>query len=255
MLAQPVHSNVTSQGSTAQATATPAKVSPARDGDSVSTASVQVAQAAAPVNRQTLVKADSRSPVENDNNETSRDTVEVLRVYRHLDGGGLIIEMSNKRYSTLEEIQNADLSRRFTGLVNELAVMANELQNSDIDDTEPNSTDGSATSGPSARIGLLKGQQEVPKRDFIHSFARVAMAQTDVQETSAGIADAVEEFLQFKLSNTPQFAERSIHIRSGRDHAISIEVDGHYYNRIGDVVDPDVRDFLLGMMREWEARH
>jgi len=36
---------------------------------------------------------------------------------------------------------------------------------------------------------------------------------------------------------------------------VRIEVDGHYFDAIGDVIDPDVRDFLLAMMREWEARH
>jgi hypothetical protein len=36
---------------------------------------------------------------------------------------------------------------------------------------------------------------------------------------------------------------------------VRIEVDGHYYDAIDDVVDPDVREFLFAMMREWEARH
>jgi len=31
-------------------------------------------------------------------------------------------------------------------------------------------------------------------------------------------------------------------------------VDNHFYDHIGDIVDPDVRDFLSTMMKEWEAR-
>ena len=70
-----------------------------------------------------------------------------------------------------------------------------------------------------------------------------------------GIAGAVEDFLQFKLSNTPQFATRTIHIRPTHDSGLRIEVDGHSYDSIGDIIDADVREFLFNMMREWEARH
>ncbi|HLY27480.1 MAG TPA: hypothetical protein VKQ72_14140, partial [Aggregatilineales bacterium] len=63
------------------------------------------------------------------------------------------------------------------------------------------------------------------------------------------------DFLQFKLASHPQFSTRSIHIKPGQNQGVRIEVDNHSYDGIGDVVDPDVREFLFSVMREWDARH
>ncbi len=189
-------------------------------------------------------------------NDRNRDAVEVMRVSRHLDGGGLIVEMGGWRFDSAAEIQTEDQARRFTGLVKELALMTRGLSSEESDVAGTDSTD-KPDDVASARIGMLRGQgqTEPPKLSFLPSLGRGGAAKADSQNSSAGIAPAVEEFLQFKLNKTPQFAERSIHIRSGPDHGIRIEVDGHYYDGIGDVVDPDVRDFLSALMREWEARH
>jgi hypothetical protein len=70
----------------------------------------------------------------------------------------------------------------------------------------------------------------------------------------AGIAASVEEFLQARLLGSSEFAQRSIHIRPSLDHGIKIEVDSRYYDSIDEVDDPAIREYLLGMMREWEAR-
>jgi hypothetical protein len=191
-------------------------------------------------------------------NDLPSDAVEVMRVYRDLSDGKLIIQMGDQRYRALDDIKNPDLARRFTGLVRELWNMINNGSGR----TQYATNEGavplpdSSMGGMKSRMGLLTAEQEPPKRDFIQNFARAAMSQSDVkQDNVSGIANAVEEFLQFKLSNTPKFSTRSIHIRPAHDHGVRIEVDGHYFDAIGDVIDPDVRDFLLAMMREWEARH
>jgi len=190
--------------------------------------------------------------------ESSGDAVEVMRIYRDLSDGKLIIQMGDQRYRALDDIKNPDLARRFTGLVRELVSMINtasgrtQTVTGEMPSVPPPNT---SVGGMKSRIGLLTAEPEPPKRDFIQNFTRVAMAQTDIPQESTGIANAVEEFLQFKLANTPQFSARSIHIRPAHDQGIRIEVDGHYFDGIGDVIDPDVRDFLRSLMQEWEARH
>ncbi len=188
------------------------------------------------------------------------DAVEVMRVWRDLSDGRLIIQMGNQRYRTLAEIQNQDLARRFVAVVRELAAMVSNAP-SRITGTQPAAPDASLPAGTSmkTRLGLLSAEPEQPaaKPNVLKQMARSAMGQSNTpkQEEPAGIASAVEDYLQFKLSSTPQFASRSIHIRTSHDHGVRIEVDGHYYDAIGDVIDPDVREFLFAMMREWEARH
>jgi len=196
--------------------------------------------------------------------ELPGDAVEVMRVYRDLSDGRLIVQMGNQRYRSMGEIKNPDLARRFTALVRDLAAMVNagptrnvptvNVKDGAVAVPPPNNSVG----GMKAKIGMLSREPEAPKPNIMKGFAKTITGQPSsptIPEASAGIASAVEEFLQFKLANSPEFAARSIHISTAHDHSIRIEVDGHFYEAIGDVVDPDVRDFLFTMMREWEARH
>lgn len=191
------------------------------------------------------------------------DAVEVMRAWRDLSDGSLIVQMGDQRYRSLAEIQSADLARRFAALVRELNTMAGgaPIRNTN---TVPAIKDsgmvipgpGATTSDMKARLGKLQVPEPEAKPGFIKSITGRGKKEDAKGQQSAphGIADAVETFLQFKLSNTPEFATRSIHIRPTPDHGLRIEVDGHFYEAITDVVDPDVREFLLNMMREWEAR-
>jgi hypothetical protein len=188
------------------------------------------------------------------------DAVEVMRVWRDLSDGSLIIQMGNQRYRTLAEIQNQDLARRFAAVVRELWTLVNNAPTRSTGTQPPAAADSTTAAPPPARKmrpGLLSTPEPDQKPGLLKQMARQAIGQSSTQkpEEPAGIANAVEDYLQFKLSSTPEYASRSIHIRTSHDHGVRIEVDGHYYDAIGDVVDPDVREFLFAMMREWEARH
>ncbi len=193
------------------------------------------------------------------------DAVEVMSVWRDLSDGRLIIQMGNQRYRTLSEIPNADLARRFVAIVRELWAMVNSTaaRSTGAQFAPGESAAGvpppdTPTGSMKARMGLLTADQEQPKPHMLRQVTRSMAGQKPVippPEPPPGIAGSVEDFLQFKLSSTPQFATRSVHIRPAHDQGVRIEVDGHYYDAIDDVVDPDVREFLFAMMREWEARH
>lgn len=197
------------------------------------------------------------------------DAVEVMRVWRDLSDGSLIIQMGDQRYRSLAEIGGTDLSRRFVAVVRELWAMVNNGAGARIASTLPTYEQSGAVplpegsaGGMKARIGLLNQPGEADevksRTGILRQVARTALGQTPTPPTADvrrdGIADAVEEYLQFKLSNTPQFQTRSIHVRPAIDGGVRIEVDGHYYDSVGDVIDADVREFLLNILREWEAR-
>jgi hypothetical protein len=201
------------------------------------------------------------------------DMVEVMRIWRDLGDGSLVIELGGRRYRSINEISNSELVRRFTAVVRELWLMVNNGA-PNRSTTLPNAPSGNAglnagTSGSVSsstggtgslrnRIGILnpppEPEQEVSKpRGLLRGASRQTSTQPEASRRP-GIGDAVEDYLQFKLSSTPQFQARSIHVRPAVDGGIRIEVDGHYYDGVGDVVDADVRDFLLATLREWEAR-
>ena len=68
------------------------------------------------------------------------------------------------------------------------------------------------------------------------------------------IAASIEAFLQHKLSMTPQYATRSIHVRPASHGGVAIEVDGKFYESVGEVEDAAVRAFLSATIEEWQAR-
>jgi hypothetical protein len=151
----------------------------------------------------------------------------------------------------MEEIRSPELVRRFTAVVRELWTMINGASGRSTG-TAPAS--GEAPGGLKARLTKTDTQPQKPGR--LQKITQQIRGQGAAQPTEppSGIADAVEEFLQVRLSTSPQFAARSIHIRPSHDHGVNIEVDGHYYNAIDEVIDADVRDFLFALMKEWEAR-
>lgn len=186
------------------------------------------------------------------------DAVEVMRIYRDLSDGRIIVQINNNNYRALGDIKSPDLARRFTAVVRELWAMINPANAPQTQTGSHPAVAPAEQAKPKSRIGLLNNkpdEEEKPKPNIMRQFARAAMGQSSVTSSEpTGIAGAVEEFLQFKLSNTPSLAMRSIHIRPSPDHGIRIEVDGKSYDGIGDVTDAEVREFLQNMMREWEAR-
>lgn len=184
--------------------------------------------------------------------------VEVMRVWRDLSDGTLLIELDGRRFRSPREIGSAELARRFINVVRELWTMVNTGLPSGASDPVPAANLGAGAVGTSrGRIGPLNTPLPAPEPDLktpgmLRTLGRAAAGQPAARP--AGIADAVEDYLQFKLSNTAQFQQRSIHIRPAFDGGVRIEVDGRSYNGVGDVIDPDVRDFLSATLREWEAR-
>jgi len=69
------------------------------------------------------------------------------------------------------------------------------------------------------------------------------------------IAGAIEAYLQHKLKYTPGYESRNIHVHPAPDGGVSIEVDGKFYDSVGDVDDADVREFLSTTIQEWQQRN
>lgn len=69
------------------------------------------------------------------------------------------------------------------------------------------------------------------------------------------IAGAIEAFLQHKLQFTPEYAGRSIHVHPAPGGGVAIEVDGRFFEAVGDVDDEEIRTFLQTTIQEWQQRN
>jgi hypothetical protein len=68
------------------------------------------------------------------------------------------------------------------------------------------------------------------------------------------VGAAIETFLQHKRAVNGDFPGRAIHVRSAPGGGISIEVDGQFFDSVGDVTDLQVRAYLQQTIEEWQSR-
>ncbi|MFN8373137.1 MAG: hypothetical protein U0694_09725 [Anaerolineae bacterium] len=68
------------------------------------------------------------------------------------------------------------------------------------------------------------------------------------------IAQAIQEYLQYKLRHTPEYSGRSINVSPAAGGGVKIEVDGKFYDAVGDIDDVEVRDFMAKTIEEWQSR-
>jgi hypothetical protein len=97
------------------------------------------------------------------------------------------------------------------------------------------------TSPIEVKRGLLAAARSIKKQDL-----------KPVPEIN--IAGAIEAYLQYKLANTVGWQERNIHVHPSK-HGVRIQVETNFYEAVGDIEDPAVREFLASTIQEWQERN
>lgn len=192
--------------------------------------------------------------------EQPPDAVEVLRVWRDLSDGMLIVEIGGRQFRSLNELRSAELERRFLNVVRDLNALAVPGRKADPPppvDSGP--LPGSIPLPPTPPAAKEAGTDAAPPSlspgSMFRQMRRVAMGQTpDPVEARPvlSIAEQIENLLQERLADLPAYRERAIHVKPSLHGGVQIEVDGTYYEGVGDVEDDDVRNLLIDVVREWE---
>lgn len=177
------------------------------------------------------------------------EAVEVMRVLRDLADGSLVVEIGGRRYRSLRDIDDPQVGRRFMGNVKVLARFA-QLDKYSVPEAwvEP-PADAAPAPPPLADQGW---SAPPPPPSSLLQPARQADIQADLQPFS--MVEQIEEMLQDRKMRNPALAHRSIHIHSTAGGGVRVEVDGRYYEGVGDVQDDEARGFLQATIREWEDR-
>lgn len=189
------------------------------------------------------------------------EAVEVMRILRDLADGSLIVEINGRRYRSLNQIDEPQVGRRFMGNAQALADFA-RLGKIRVPDEwmqaptpEPPSTGGEPyRPAPPVPSTLPPAPPAEPAPARRGGLFRRGQQEDETPAEQPPIAEQVEELLQTRLAQSPEFASRSIHIRPALDGGIRIEIDGRTYEGIGDVDDEPIRAFLQETVRQWEAR-
>lgn len=185
--------------------------------------------------------------------EDPDDAIEVMRIWRDVNDGGLIVQMGNQRYRTLLEVRTPDLQRRFTAVVRDLMNIAGINAGSASGSSAPAPSPRSTSSFAPAAVSPLPPASPKPV-GVLDRVVRRGSGKQEQDDQPPGIAASVEEYLQLRLVGTPHLVSRNIHVRPSPDQGIRIEVDGQFYDSVDAVADADVREFLQTVMAEWASK-
>nr|MBN1228707.1 hypothetical protein [Anaerolineae bacterium] len=187
--------------------------------------------------------------------------VEVMRVYRDLADGRLMVEVGGKRYRTLQEVPDPEIARQIQGNAQGLLAFAG----TDMGDVQPPDpympepvfplVDNRSSSWPAPPAQEQPApQQSAPKARGILG-RRVAQQEEIVIPPPPTIAEQIEDLLQERLAENAEFEGRSIHIRPAPSGiGIIVDVDGNLVESVNDVADERVREFIQCTIRQWEEK-
>lgn len=195
--------------------------------------------------------------------EEPPDSVELLRVWRDLSDGQLIVEIGGKRFGSLGELRGANLERRFVSVVRDLDSMAEQPPTPRQPARaptrrEPPRRESAPHEDPPLPVDdELTGQPlSMSPGSMFRQMTRVAMGHgappPTEEKPERSIADQIEDLLQERLAGSPEFSARTIHVKPSLEGGVRIEVDGAFYDGVGEVADDDVRALIQDVVREWE---
>ncbi len=190
------------------------------------------------------------------------DSVELLRAWRDLSDGGLILEIGGRRFRSMGELRGTDLERRFVNVVRDLTALAKmpaspaaaQPAPPPLRKASPPTQDAPPPTKPTVS-GTPDDMPSMSSGSMLRQMRRVAMGQApDLPESQPvlSIPDQIELLLQNRLAGLDAFSGREIHVRPSMGGGVRIEVDGQFFDGIGAVEDDDVRALLSGVVRDWE---
>ncbi|MBI1276530.1 MAG: hypothetical protein GC179_00235 [Anaerolineaceae bacterium] len=215
---------------------------------------------------------------------SSTEAVEVLTILRDVVDGKLLVQMGESTYYNVNN--NAEFKERFNKLMREVGQMVTKpaapTQTTVDHEPEAPAVETETASPLPAASDLTEANEPsflAPKKPAVspNTYAPSGTLPGDLpsfklednpmQKLKRGqkanlppvpeinIAGAIEAYLQHKLAQTPEYANRSIHIYPAPGGGVSIEVDGKYFEAVSDVNDVEIREFLSDTITEWQERH
>jgi hypothetical protein len=209
----------------------------------------------------------------------------IMRVLRDEDTGAIIVEVEGNRYRRLTEIRDgrignqvleaiADLIKFTGGIVRGQWAATSVPTLGPIEERPPQPQVVEPASPPHAVAvepsgsdeedaflrRLREGDLQVGKtpareaRPGIMGFIRRRKPQVAAEGTGAGgtFIDEIEEILQRMISTAPTPLGEEVHVGTGPDGGLQIQVGGRYFSSADEVPDPAIRDLIKAAVRAWE---
>lgn len=192
------------------------------------------------------------------------DAAEVMTIYRDVAEGGLLVQIGTQVYRHPPASADSEFKRRFAATVRDLSsVIATPPPAAKAESAAPVPPPAPAPRATGEIPGLRMPPAAVPLPGDLPKFKMPDVVEPPKRGRrrppsepipEINIAQAIEDYLQFKLASTDRFPGRQIHVRSAAGGGLRIEVDQASYETVADVADADVRTFLQESIEEWQSR-
>jgi len=68
------------------------------------------------------------------------------------------------------------------------------------------------------------------------------------------LAASIEAYLQHRLAQTPGYAGRAWHVHPALGGGVRIQIDGQFFDSVGEISDDSARTFIQATVQEWQDR-
>ena len=211
---------------------------------------------------------------------------EIMRVLRDEDTGTIIVEIEGNQYRRLTEIRDgkignqvleaiADLIKFTGGVVRGQWAAASATPSVPARERPPQPQVREPVSSPQAMAvetpdsdereaflrRLREGDLEVSKTQpqeaqpsIMSYFTRRRKPQVAAEPTETGgtFIDQIEAILQQMISTAPTPPEKEVHVRTGPDGSLQIQVGERHFSSPDRVPDPTIRHLIKAAVKEWE---
>jgi hypothetical protein len=204
--------------------------------------------------------------------ETPARPGEVMRVFRDERTGRIAVEVEGQSYTHIREIQDAQVGRRVLWAIADLirftgGMAANPQAVRSLSDApppEPSPPPRVETPPAPAALGGVPSQarrqgasvQEESGRYNMVDFFRRGFAPRPAEEFQAptSFIDEIEEILQAAIQRRSAPLRVEVHVTTGPNNTLQIEVGHEKYSSPAEVPDPEVRQMIQAAVAEWESR-
>ncbi len=171
---------------------------------------------------------------------------EVLRLWRS-PAGRLIVELGGRRYRGRDEITDYPTAQRLINAAKDLNQFLNLTPSAPAKKPE--------RERPVVKVSLeeLASQPvKLPTMDIMKQmrYLREQSKKPEIQIKS--IMDEINDILQSKIAGTP-LAGRGLKVADGL-HGGIFSLDGHDYESLEELPDPEARDMVRAAIQEWDSK-
>lgn len=205
-----------------------------------------------------------------------QNEIEVMCVLRVPPMGALVVQIGQKRITTISDAGDDKLRRRLLVAIGELIDFAGgyeTLAEAGVAPALPRIEPASPQSGADEELTeeqaafLDQLERELRAGAPLEPATGSAMtgapadqvsltgAATEPQDAvGVNLVAEIDRILQKHVGASPALAQRSIHLRQSPGESLQIVVDNRVYAHPNDIEDNEVRQVLKRALKEWEAR-